>query len=825
MEIDTTIPPPRRADLVLRPMGEDGSHVVKDPKAEAFFNLGPQEAYLLGLLDGQHTVRQICTAFAQRFGEPFAPKDLDEFLTLAKAQHFLNLPPPRIESGARRVQRETQSAQPGTALHPPRSTLPAPTDPLSRQSLFYWRKSLFDPDHFFTWLAPKVAFFWTRTFLILSLAGALLALVVLIANWGEVMKHLPRMVRWETVLLAWVALFVVTTLHEFAHGLTCKRHGGEVHEIGFLLMFFVPCFYCNVSDAWLMREKAKRLWVTLAGGYCDLCMWALAVLVWRVALPGTWVHYLTWVLMTVCGIRVFLNFNPLIKLDGYYLLSDWLEIPNLRQRAWAALAARVRWLLWGAEKPAPAPRGAFLFFFGLASWLFTLIFLSFFVLTLGRFLGTRWGLVGVGLVACFAWFILPGIFAGFSNGEVSLMFKLRRKRTLVWLGLLLGIPALLFLWPMEDRASGSFKIRPAQRAEVRAPVSGFLRLTHVDEGDKVASGDRLVTFEVPDLASKLAQKQAEVHEVQAKLRLLEAGPRPEEIHEQRQRVARAQSWRDLAQHNLKRKQAALKEELQRLAEQVGQAKSEFDFAQTQLGQARKLLEQDALPREKFREADKAVQISQAQFEQAQAQKRAREAQGTLEDEDELARRDKELADAQATLALLEAGTRPEEIDAEKARLARLREEVYYFKSLQEKSRVASPVCGVIVTPRLREKVGQFLREGDLICEVEDPFHLEAEIPLEEQEVAKVRPGHPVVLKVRALPYQTFHATVDRIAPCAKGEKTEVQCTVTLSCRLRDASDDLRPGMTGYARVSCGRGSVASILTGRVLRYLRTEFWW
>ena len=127
---------------------------------------------------------------------------------------------------------------------------------------------------------------------------------------------------------------LATTCHEFAHGLTCKHYGGDVHEVGLLVMFFTPCFYCNVSDAWLIPEKRKRLWITAAGGYCDLCLWALAVFAWRLSDPQGLVNYLAWVVVTVCAARVLFNFNPLLKLDGYYLLSDWLELPNLRQRSW-----------------------------------------------------------------------------------------------------------------------------------------------------------------------------------------------------------------------------------------------------------------------------------------------------------------------------------------------------------------------------------------------------------------------------------------------------------------------------------------------------------
>ncbi len=82
-------------------------------------------------------------------------------------------------------------------------------------------------------------------------------------------------------MLAWLTVIAITTCHEFAHGLTCKHYGGENHEIGFRLMYGRPRFFCNVSDAWLFREKAKRVWVTLAGAL--LRPGALGLAVFRLA--------------------------------------------------------------------------------------------------------------------------------------------------------------------------------------------------------------------------------------------------------------------------------------------------------------------------------------------------------------------------------------------------------------------------------------------------------------------------------------------------------------------------------------------------------------
>jgi putative peptide zinc metalloprotease protein len=257
----------------------------------------------------------------------------------------------------------------------------------------------------------------------------------------------------------------------------------------------------------------------------------------------------------------------------------------------------------------------------------------------------------------------------------------------------------------------------------------------------------------------------------------------------------------------------------RRADRVGASRSSV----VGLEQAETLLARGALSQDEYQALRKKKHVFEAQEEQARAEKRAREALGSQVAEAELARRQKELAEAQATLTLLEAGQRPEAIDAERARLTRLQEERRYLQDLQAKLPLCSPVGGVIATPRLKEKIGQYVREGDLIGVVEEPARLEVEISLAEQEVARVQPGQPVKLKARALPLETFETEVNRIAPSAS--KGEQQGMVTVYCRLTEHGAELRPGMTGYARIATGRRSLGAILLDRGLRYVRTEFWW
>jgi multidrug efflux pump subunit AcrA (membrane-fusion protein) len=796
----------------MRLLGEQGQYVVKDPKTGAFYQIGDEEFFLLMRLNGEHTAEALCHAYEAIFDQPLSLEDLNEFIDTARSWGFLQ--PDKV---AQEKTAPVAESEPVTADMPPASR-PA----RARQSILHWRFSLFDPDHLFTWLAPKIGFFWTRGFVCLSGACILSALALVWCNRGELTGTFGQL-GWETAILAWLTLAVVTTCHEFAHGLTCKHHGGEVHEIGFLLIFFMPAFFCNVSDAWLFWDKKKRLWVTLAGGYCELFLWSLAVFIWRLTMPETLWHHLAWVIVSVCGIRVLFNFNPLLKLDGYYLLSDGLDLPNLRQRALHYLMGHVRWLLWGAARPAAEARSRWMLVYGLACWLYSVAFLLLSLFALGQLCGSSSSVLGLVLAVVLCALSLPGLFQGVSSGEFSQMLQTRHRRTLLWgFGLAAGCAALGWV-EIEDRVGGSFQVHSADRTEVRAPVAGFVRMIQAQEGQAVAAGTILAELEVPDLASRQAQKEAEVREAQAKLRLLEVGPRPEEVREHRYRVGRARAWCDQAEADLKRARQAHQEDVRRMEQQLIQYGAELDYARQALARARGLLATAAATGDEHDDAQRRLRVNTALFEQVQAQKRACEALGTRDAEAELARRARDLADAEAALHLLEAGSRPEEIDAERCRLNRLREEARYLTSLQHKRLIVSPADGTVETPHLREKIGQYLHEGDLLCVLEEADVLEAEITLSEQDAGRVRAGQAVALKARALPFETHATEVNRVAPVTGHGET--QGTVTVYCALAGGGQELRPGTTGYARVYTGRRSLGRIGLDWVLRLVRTEFWW
>jgi multidrug efflux pump subunit AcrA (membrane-fusion protein) len=801
-----TMPPRRRSDLIIKPVDQVGRSVVKDRITGQYFELGEQESFLLTRLDGRRSSLSVRIEFERRFRTPLSEDEFDEFLDLASDNGFL----------------KRRRANTGDGDAP--TLAPPSTEPRTKQNILYWRKSVLDPDRFLNWLAPRLRFCWTRTFLFVSILVIALAAAVVWANRAELSSYFPYVFRWQTWVLVWLMLTFVTTCHEFSHGLTCKHHGGEVHEIGFLLMFFIPCFYCNVSDAWLIREKSKRLGVTFAGAYCDLLVWSLAVIIWRVSAPDSLLNYLAWVVLSVSGVRLFFNLNPLLKLDGYYLLSDWLSISNLRQRSWESVAARLRWLLWGADRPMREPRAGLLLSFGIATWAYGFFLLGWMFLTMTRYTNARWGTAAALAVVALGIAVLKGQFSGISQGEVTTMLKTRQWRSAAWIvGLCCGA-AVLSIIPITRKASGAFQLRSPVRVEVRAPVAGFVRTVAVDEGDHIDGGNVVAQLEVVDLSKHIAQKRAEVDEASAKLRLLEVGARPEQILEEHRHVQRAQGWYELAAQDLQTARKALAQELQQIDELIRQSKIELEYAKLGFDRAQAMFKTSAMSQQEYSDWEKKVQVSQAVLDQHLAQRKVRETLGTTEAESELARREKELADARMNLALLEAGTRHEEIEAQRAQLARVREELSYLCAVQGMLQLHVPTGGVVVTPHLREKVGQYLKEGELLCVVEQSSsELQAEISLPEEESAQVRPGQVVELKAMATPYKTFRGRVQRVAPVAT--TGPVRSTVMVYCQLEAASVDLRPGMSGHARICCGRWSLGRALSEQGLRLIRTEFWW
>ncbi len=828
MSTSTATLPKLRSDAVVQRL-TDEDFVVKLPSEREYFSIGAGEAFLLQQFDGIATIDSLLEAFEKEFREEISARDVDDFIEIARSRKLLE----REMGEPEGVSPRTSRSNTVRGLTPSGSQKSHTDDeddddedtPNQRQSLLFFRVRLFDPDRLFAWLEPQIRWVWTRAFVAVSSAAMCFALLIVTSNWQDLTASFSDALRWETVLLVWLAVTAATALHECAHGLTLKHFGGEVHDTGVMLLFFMPCLYCNVSDAWLIPQKSKRLLITAAGGYCDLCLAALAVFVWRVTVPDCLVNYLAFVVLTVCGARGAINFNPLLRLDGYYLLSDGLSLPNLRKRSQEYLMAHLRYWLWGAARPQRESRGGVLFGYGAMSWMFAIGFLNVVFFRMLKYVSNEFGTLGVFSTSLLMMFAFKRVFRGFFKSECMTMIKTRHKRTFAWLLGGAAIPAVLFLVPVKHYATGDFEVRPGDRHEIHAPVTGFISRILIEEGSRVAKGDPVVHLKSPDLEAQISTKEAELRGVEANLGKLRLGPRPEQLTATRDKATRLRNWVKLGHQELERAREAHKQELQAIDQRIERTKTQWEFAKQTYAESEKLFQLKALAGAQLKSEQMQLSVLGTQIAEAEADRRVKEANGLRNIEAEISRREQELADAESQWDLLQAGTRPEEIAAEVARQEQLQEQLRFYNSQKDKLVVRSSVSGVVATPRMHEKIGQLATQGLLICVIENAATSRVEIAVGEDDVLGVSSGQSVILKARALPFDTFEATVEHIATAATMQVPKQRNVLVVHCELNNQDGRLRSGMTGFGRIFRGHRTLGAVMLSKAMRYLRTEFWW
>ncbi|MBN1947942.1 MAG: hypothetical protein JW797_19905 [Bradymonadales bacterium] len=318
-------PPPLRQDLVLQEQTHRGEPyvVVKDPLTSRFFRLPSLAFRVASRFDASATPEQLAEQVATEERCAMGAAEVERFADRMESLGLLDQQLTSLEIEAR--QRASTRQQ---------------------RSIFYLKWGLVDPDRMLARLLVLLRPLFSRPAAVLTAGLVAGSLILYLARPEIVAGALWQATHGGGLIWLYAATALTLTLHELSHGLVSKRHGAEVHEMGFMLLYFMPCAYTDISNAYLVPRKRDRIAITLAGSVCDLAVWALASIALLLLRPGPTGTQILGALMLTTGYRsVALNLNPLIKLDGYYVLVDWLEMPNLRQRSQEAIRWRIgRWL-------------------------------------------------------------------------------------------------------------------------------------------------------------------------------------------------------------------------------------------------------------------------------------------------------------------------------------------------------------------------------------------------------------------------------------------------------------------------------------------------
>jgi len=485
--------PPLRADLSLHrgPPGHDGapSWTVCDPVRNRYFRIDWPAFEMLVRWD---LGRAPAVAAAVR-RETTLTLEAGDVETLAA---FLQENQLTVAEGPDATRRLTQAAQ---AAHPSAWVW------LLHHYLFF-RIPLVRPDKVLSATQDSLAWLGSRTFRALTLAVLGLGLVLIVRQWDLFVADFRQTLTPDGLVAFAVTLVGVKVVHELGHAYTAKRFGCRVPVMGVAFLVLLPMLYTDVNAAWTLPRRRERLLVGAAGMLAELTVAAWATLAWTL-LPEGPARQTAFLLAAVTWVSsLAINLSPFMRFDGYFLLMDALEMPNLHARAFALARWRLREALFGLGDPPPEPlsraRRRGLVLFAVATWAYRLVVflgIALIVYTIA------FKVLGVILFAAeIGWFIVRPVVR-----EVRAWVRLRHRiwhrhrRRVAWtaMGLLLLLAAGLVPW--TTRIDAPAVLKGARTADLHVPFPARLVRIDTDPGDSVTVGALLFAFDAPDIGLRL----------------------------------------------------------------------------------------------------------------------------------------------------------------------------------------------------------------------------------------------------------------------------------------------------------------------------------
>jgi putative peptide zinc metalloprotease protein len=681
---------------------EEGKTVIRAyiPSAKSMFTFQPPNWKLAQLFDGKRPYKEVAEIYSREMGVQYSVEQVREFAESLDAIEFWYRTPQEknillmqqsAEDRRKKLKQQNRWADLSDVLFP-----------------------AFNPDPFLTRFYEYTKFVYTPWFTILTLCGFALTAWITIAHWDQIGRDTAEFYSfsnrsWGDLVTLYVILSGIVVVHELAHAYTSKHYGGRVTAMGFALVYLTPAVYTDTTEAEVTATRYQRLMVTVAGVWSELIICSIATVIWWGTAPDTPVHNAAYFMMMMTGIMsVLLNWNPLMKLDGYYMLTDITGIPDIKENSTAYVSAWVKKHIWRLPVEVPyVPKRRRLGFviYALLSGAYSysvLYIVARFVGNIVRNFSPEWGFVPEIAVALLIFRSRIRLLGNF----MKFVYLDKKDRIIAWFtprnsviaSVALTVFLALPLW--HQTATGRFLLEPAHVAEVRALVPGMVAELNAHEGQQVRQGTLLATL------------------------------------------------RDLP------------------------LQSDFQNAQANLVMA----------------SDRARQAS-AQYSGLGL---------ALTDREQMSRHLQQVSEKAAALEL------------------------------------RSPITGTVVTPRLQDRLGNYLTEGQGLLTVADLSSLRARIYVSEYDLHDVQNHGTARLQVQGL-LRTWKADVTSIAvrpteldPSLSG-KVELQGMTpphfyVVNLTVANPDGILKPGMTGFARVYGQRRSLLGLAWETVSDFFGRKVW-
>lgn len=483
-----------RADLIFTPRRSRWKewYQIEARHSGRYFRIGVTEYAFVSLLDGHTAIGEAISLTARRFGPDAFTEDQATSIVVWLLDNDL--------AEVTETTADGQQVTPGASLERPGSSL------LDKFNPFWLKLPLGNPDSFIKRLLPLTSWIHSWAAIVTSLVIWAAAAIVLASNWPQFESSWSAVLHrsnWLWLGASWLFLKIV---HELSHAIACRRHGGSIRDSGIIFILLAPVAYVDVTSSLSFSSRWQRIQTAAAGIYAELTIASLAAILWTFSDSSLLSHHLVNLIWSASVTTIVFNANPLMKFDGYYILSDLLDRPNLYTDSTQHLHRIAQRIFFGIRSDGVRSSGQDAFLtatYGLAAFLWRML------ICVGLMISASVMFHGAGIILAAA-----GVLVWFGRPLMNLVIRLWKLTLLeppkairaIGLGTVSSAAIVAFVlltpWPAGSTAPGIVDHQDV--VVLRAETAGFIRRIHVADGEQVTEGQLLIELENDELASDIA---------------------------------------------------------------------------------------------------------------------------------------------------------------------------------------------------------------------------------------------------------------------------------------------------------------------------------